>query len=326
MIKLINRCVKDKKLIYYICGVTVLLLIVAILIILFSKANSNDVDNTNRDNDIKNSGLVKEVLKNKNKDKNDYKKFIGGEVLSDSTNFIEYAFISNNRAYIYNPEKLKNGELSYKFVYEIPSNIVVTNIGIPHGADIYFYDSTGREYTIYDDNVDNNIEDSFDMFERATYKFKEVDNALYSVAHNLTRDYDLRCNQFYAKDNILYEIQEEYYHFTEKRTVHATTYKVNGNYEGEKILRIYNDRILKTDKGFYEIARYSGDDGPITTTFKIDLLSKYYDEVLTFTYEYVVLKDYTLIPIDDVMINRNKKYQTSFYVDRFEEKKNVFVE
>lgn len=317
---------KDKKLIYYICGVTVLLLIVAILIILFSKANSNDVDNTNRDNDIKNSGLVKEVLKNKNKDKNDYKKFIGGEVLSDSTNFIEYAFISNNRAYIYNPEKLKNGELSYKFVYEIPSNIVVTNIGIPHGADIYFYDSTGREYTIYDDNVDNNIEDSFDMFERATYKFKEVDNALYSVAHNLTRDYDLRCNQFYVKDNILYEIQEEYYHFTEKRTVHATTYKVNGNYEGEKILRIYNDRILKTDKGFYEIARYSGDDGPITTTFKIDLLSKYYDEVLTFTYEYVVLKDYTLIPIDDVMINRNKKYQTSFYVDRFEEKKNAFVE
>ena len=317
---------KDKKLIYYICGVTVLLLIVAILIILFSKANSNDVDNTNRDNDIKNSGLVKEVLKNKNKDKNDYKKFIGGEVLSDSTNFIEYAFISNNRAYIYNPEKLKNGELSYKFVYEIPSNIVVTNIGIPHGADIYFYDSTGREYTIYDDNVDNNIEDSFDMFERATYKFKEVDNALYSVAHNLTRDYDLRCNQFYVKDNILYEIQEEYYHFTEKRTVHATTYKVNGNYEGEKILRIYNDRILKTDKGFYEIARYSGDDGPITTTFKIDLLSKYYDEVLTFTYEYVVLKDCTLIPIDDVMINRNKKYQTSFYVDRFEEKKNVFVE
>ena len=317
---------KDKKLIYYICGVTVLLLIVAILIILFSKANSNDVDNTNRDNDIKNSGLVKEVLKNKNKDKNDYKKFIGGEVLSDSTNFIEYAFISNNRAYIYNPEKLKNGEISYKFVYEIPSNIVVTNIGIPHGADIYFYDSTGREYTIYDDNVDNNIEDSFDMFERATYKFKEVGNALYSVAHNLTRDYDLRCNQFYVKDNILYEIQEEYYHFTEKRTVPATTYKVNGNYEGEKILRIYNDRILKTDKGFYEIARNSGDDGPITTTFKIDLLSKYYDEVLTFTYEYVVLKDYTLIPIDDVMINRNKKYQTSFYVDRFEEKKNVFVE
>lgn len=317
---------KDKKLIYYICGVTVLLLIVAILIILFSKANSKDVDNTTRDNDIKNSGLVKEVLKNKNKDKNDYKKFIGGEVLSDSTNFIEYAFISNNIAYIYNPEKLKNGEISYKFVYEIPSNIVVTNIGIPHGADIYFYDSTGREYTIYDDNVDNNIEDSFDMFERATYKFKEVDNALYSVAHNLTRDYDLRCNQFYVKDNILYEIQEEYYHFTEKRTVHATTYKVNGNYEGEKILRIYNDRILKTDKGFYEIARYSGDDGPITTTFKIDLLSKYYDEVLTFTYEYVVLKDYTLIPIDDVMINRNKKYQTSFYVDRFEEKKNVFVE
>ena len=310
---------KDKKLIYYICGVTVLLLIVAILIILFSKANSNDVDNTNRDNDIKNSGLVKEVLKNKNKDKNDYKKFIGGEVLSDSTNFIEYAFISNNRAYIYNPEKLKNGELSYKFVYEIPSNIVVTNIGIPHGADIYFYDSTGREYTIYDDNVDNNIEDSFDMFERATYKFKEVDNALYSVAHNLTRDYDLRCNQFYVKDNILYEIQEEYYHFTEKRTVHATTYKVNGNYEGEKVIRIYNERILKTDKGFYEIMSYfdTKENKTVTTTVKINMLTKYYDEVLTFTYKYVVLKDLTLIPINDIMENRVREYQDDYFLSGF---------
>ena len=310
---------KDKKLIYYICGVTVLLLIVAILIILFSKANSNDVDNTNRDNDIKNSGLVKEVLKNKNKDKNDYKKFIGGEVLSDSTNFIEYAFISNNRAYIYNPEKLKNGELSYKFVYEIPSNIVVTNIGIPHGADIYFYDSTGREYTIYDDNVDNNIEDSFDMFERATYKFKEVDNALYSVAHNLTRDYDLRCNQFYVKDNILYEIQEEYYHFTEKRTVHATTYKVNGNYEGEKVIRIYNERILKTDKGFYEIMSYfdTKENKTVTTTVKINMLTKYYDEVLTFTYKYVILKDLTIIPINDVMENRVRDYSYDYFLSGF---------
>ena len=30
------------------------------------------------------------------------------------TNFIEFAFISNNTAYIFNPEKLKTEELSYK--------------------------------------------------------------------------------------------------------------------------------------------------------------------------------------------------------------------
>lgn len=77
---------------------------------------------------------------------------------------------------------------------------------------------------------------------------------------------------------------------------------------------------MKTDKGFYEIARYSGDNGPIT------LLSKFYDEVLTFTYEYVILKDYTMIPIDDVMTNRGKTYNYNFYVDRFEEIKDTFVE
>ena len=76
----------------------------------------------------------------------------------------------------------------------------------------------------------------------------------------------------------------------------------------------------------YKIARYSGDNGPITATFKIDLLSKFHDEVLTFTYEYVRLKDYTMIPIDGVMTNRGKTYNYNFYVDRFEEVKDTFVE
>lgn len=77
---------------------------------------------------------------------------------------------------------------------------------------------------------------------------------------------------------------------------------------------------MKTDKGFYEIARYSGDNGPIT------FIKKFYDGVLTFTYEYVILKDYTMIPIDDVMTNRGKTYNYNFYVDRFEEVKDTFVE
>lgn len=76
----------------------------------------------------------------------------------------------------------------------------------------------------------------------------------------------------------------------------------------------------------YKIARYSGDNEPITVKFKIDLLSKFHDEVLTFTYEYVRLKDYTMIPIDGVMTNRGKTYNYNFYVDRFEEVKDTFVE
>ena len=92
------------------------------------------------------------------------------------------------------------------------------------------------------------------------------------------------------------------------------------------LLHIYNDRIVKTDKCFYEVVNYSEQNETIATTMKINLLSKYYDEVLTFTYEYVILKDYTLIPINDIFVSRPKEYQTYYYVDRFDEKPELFEE
>ena len=92
------------------------------------------------------------------------------------------------------------------------------------------------------------------------------------------------------------------------------------------LLHIYNDRIVKTDKCFYEVVNYSEQNKTIPTTMKINLLSKYYDEVLSFTYEYVILKDYTLIPINDIFVSRPKEYQTYFYVDSFDEKPELFDE
>lgn len=62
---------------------------------------------------------------------------------------------------------------------------------------------------------------------------------------------------------------------------------------------------------------------------KINLLSKYYDDVLTFTYEYVILKDYTLIPINDVMENRIREYQYNSFISGFnsmEEVPTIFEE
>ncbi len=46
--------------------------------------------------------------------------------------------------------------------------------------------------------------------------------------------------------------------------------KVSGNYEGEKIIRIYNERIVKTDKAFYELMSYFDTDlnKTVTTTVK----------------------------------------------------------
>lgn len=58
---------------------------------------------------------------------------------------------------------------------------------------------------------------------------------------------------------------------------------------------------------------------------KIDLLTKHYDEVLTFTYEYVILKDYTLIPINDCL-TRPQKYQTDHYRGTLNEKPSIFIE
>ena len=163
-------------------------------------------------------------------------------------------------------------------------------------------------------------------YEKANYELKNYTTELYKITDNIKENYDIRCNLFYAKDNILYKINYGYYNFIEKRDVPDSVEKVSGNYENQKILHIYNDRIVKTDKGFYELIEYSDNGNVYTTTTKIDLLTKYYDDVLTFTYDYVILKDYTLIPINDVMTNRSQKYLNGFYLGRLDEKPVEFVE
>lgn len=317
-----------KKKIIYIVGGILLTVLVIVGIILLVNRGGNDI-NLSKYPDT----LLGEVLKNKNirMEDNPYKKFMGGEILSKDTWFNEYTFITGNKAYIFDPDKLKNGLVSYKLVYTIPSNIKIVNIGTPYGADIYFYSDDDHKYRVRDTNIDNDIKDEYSMFDKATYEeFGDYsfNKENYTVSRYKQKiDYDIICNMFYVKDNILYELVEEYYHYQEKRWVPFKIEKVEGNYEGEKILDIYNDRIIRTDKGFYEIVKYYDKDGNIkTTTLKMDLPSKYYDEVLTFTYEYVILNDYTLIPINDIVTKRGKEYKYNYYVDKFEETLEEFVE
>lgn len=302
-----------------------LVLIVAIpVIILLSK----NVKTTQKEENKKTKSLLSAVLKknNQTQEEANYKKFVSGEVLNENTSFIEYAFITNNTAYIFNPAKLKTGELSYKKAYDIPNNIKVMNIVPSLGADINFIDYTDTLYSIYDNNIDNDPVDDYSMFEKATYELKTLATNNYSEKYlDKKMAYDFTANNLYVKDNILYNIIPEYYHFQNKVTVPTAYEKISGNYEGEKIIRIYNERILKTDKGFYEIVDYYDTSGKKTTTMKIDLLTKYYNEVLTFTYEYVILKDYTLIPINDCL-TRPKKYQTNYYRGTLNEKPSTFIE
>ena len=305
---------KNKKIIYVIITFIVLIGIVSIIIIKNRKQELND-------HTPPEASSIIDALKKKYPDK-EYQKLMGGEILTEDTSFSKYSFITNNSIYIFNPQKLNNGEFVYKKVYDIDKNIKVMNITPNSGADIRFYDYNDTIYTFHDDNTDNKISDSYDMYLNANYNFSDYLKWNYSTEFlGKKEDYDFMSEYAYVKDNILYRKiygNEKY----------PTIEKINGNYEGENVIRIYNERIVKTDKGFYELMSYfdTNSNKKITTTVKIKMLTKYYDEILTFTYKYVILKDYTLIPINDVMENRVRDYSDDYFLSGFNSMSEVRYE
>ena len=270
-------------------------------------------------NNMANDKLVEEASKNAKKKVTDYKKITSNLVLNEDTCFRNYAFINNNSIYIFNPDKLDEGIFEYKKVYDIKNDIKAMNITPDYGSDIKFIDYNDMLYTLKDINSDNKIRNSYDMYLNANYELSPYLKWEYSKEFLGKKiDYDFMSNYVYVKDNILYRLN-----YTNEK--YPDIYKVSGNYEGEKVIRIYNERILKTDKGFYEIVSYFDKElnKNVTTTMKIKLLTKYYDDVLTFTYKYVILKDYTLIPINDVMINRVRDYNYSELISGFNSQEEI---
>ena len=312
---------KNKKM-WFIGGCVILIILLVVSIILINK---KDNKNSNEDGN-KGSSLVEEAASNSGKKKEDYKKFLGGEVLNQNTYFNEYTFISNNKAYIFDPSNLESGEFSYRKVLDIPDDIKIVNIGIPYGADIHFITSDDKYYSIEDTNLDNKVEAGYNMFANAKYELQKFYDSYTEKTYEEKLDYDLIFNLHMVKDNIIYKLTIPFESFYDKKFYPFTKTKVEGNYEGEKILNVYNDRIIRTDKAFYEVVDYYKNGERTTSTLKMNMLSKYYDDVLTFTYKYVVLKDYTLIPISDTFINRNKKYVEYNYKDCFEEEIKDFTE
>lgn len=298
---------KSRKIIYVVLSVILIIVIFAIII-----AIKNKKPELNDHTICEPKSIIEQILAT-NPDKK-YLKLKGGEILNENTNFSEYAFISNNSIYIFNPQKLDSGEFEYKKVYDIDKNIKVMNIRPNSGADIKFIDYNDTLYTLHDENLDNKVRDSYDMFLNADYKLNNYLKWEYSTEFlGKKTDYDFMSNYVYVKDNILYRLL-----YNNDR--YPAVDKVSGNYEGEKVIRIYNERILKTDKGFYEIMSYfdTNLNKTVTTTVRINLLTKFYDEILTFTYKYVVLKDYTLIPINDVMESRVRDYPYDYFISGFD--------
>ncbi len=296
---------KNKKIVYVIIASIALISIISIVIIKNRKHELND-------HTPPEANSILDALKKKYPDK-EYQKIKNEEILTEDTSFSKYSFITNNSIYIFNPQKLDNGEFVYKKVYDIDNNIKVMNITPNSGADIKFYDYNDTIYTLHDDNTDNKITDSYDMYLNANYNLSDYLKWEYSTEFLGKKiDYDFMSEYAYVKDNILYSKN----YGNEK---YPTIEKISGNYEGEKVIRIYNERIVKTDECFYELMSYfdTNSNKKITTTVKINMLTKYYNEILTFTYKYVILKDYTFIPINDVMEKRVRDYSYDYLLSGF---------
>ena len=277
----------------------VVILAIAICVFALGNKNENKTENSKRQEP---QNLTQEVAQKNNKNETNYKKIAtGAEILNEESMFTEYTFTTNNNLYIFDKDKLDEGIFTYEKVYDIPSNIKLLNIMPNYGADIMFVDTNDTVYKLYDENVDNKkAGTNYESFKMAQYRFEKSYLESYSELYiGKKMSYDFVSNELIVKDNKLYIHDYE-------RPVNIT--EIKGNYEGEKIIRIYNEKILKTDKGFYEIYSYYTGNGQDTTTMKIELLSKYYDEVLTFTYKYVVLKDYTLIPMKDLIPDYGENY------------------
>lgn len=305
---------KNKKTIYVIVLSIVLISIISIIII---KSKNQELNYHTPPE----ANSIFDALKKKYPDK-EYQRLKGGEILKEDTSFSKYSFIANNSIYIFNPQKLDNGEFEYKKVYDIVNSIKVMNITPNSGADIRFYDYNDTIYTLHDDNTNNKVKDSYDMYLNANYNLSDYLKLDYSTEFLGKKiDYDFMSEYAYVKDNVLYSKN----YGNEK---YPTIEKISGNYEGEKVIRIYNERIMKTDKGFYELMSYFDNNlnKKVITTVRINMLTKYYDEILTFTYKYVILKDCTLIPINDVMENRVREYSYDYYISGFNSMSEVRYE
>ena len=102
---------KNKKIIYVIILSIVLISIISIIII---KSKNQELN----DHTPPEANSIFDALKKKYPDK-EYQRLKGGEILKEDTSFSKYSFIANNSIYIFNPQKLDNGEFEYKKVYNI---------------------------------------------------------------------------------------------------------------------------------------------------------------------------------------------------------------
>ena len=161
---------KNKKILIY-AGIVVILLIIIIIIVAIKSNKPMPINNVV----VNNTTVAKTLVENlKQKDSNKkYFKLNDGMFLNEDTSFSKYSFINDNSIYIFNPNKLDEGEFVYKKVYDVDKNIKVMNIAPNSGSDILFYDYNDTLYTLHDNNTDNKVRDSYDIYLNANYSLSD---------------------------------------------------------------------------------------------------------------------------------------------------------
>lgn len=263
--------------------------------------------------EVKPETLEQELLKRRgiDFDNSDYVKFAGGEILTENTRFSGYAFAEGNKIYSFNPELLMAGSISYAELYTLPeefNNIKIVYMSNGTCADINFVTEDDRYYWLKDDNMHlKDVTEGFPPYENSVYSL-ELNDEPYSVfTYEQKVDGSCYTPQLVVTDNTLKFFYPSYWHYTENRMVESRFADVSGPHTGENIITVYSNNFLKTDKGYYLIRKYYADEPDESgstervTTLRINLMTKYYDEILTISYQYIILKDYTVIPIKDII-------------------------
>ena len=115
---------KNKKIIFGVV-ILVLILVVAFGILILSNKKENKPTSVNKEP----QNLVEAAAQKNSKDVNSYKKISSGaEILNQESMFTEYTFTTNNGLYIFDANKLNEGNFIYQKVYDVPSNIKILNI------------------------------------------------------------------------------------------------------------------------------------------------------------------------------------------------------
>ena len=86
---------KNKKIIYLI----IVLLVIGIAIVSGILLKNKNIDKGDIPDETEPKNLIEAVMKKNNKTTMDYKKFVGGEVLSTNTLFTKYTFVNDNTVY-----------------------------------------------------------------------------------------------------------------------------------------------------------------------------------------------------------------------------------